>query len=455
MNTFRKISFANDCSRKQSGRNQTNSLLGLLVLIGIAIAFFIPIPAQAGDQYQAGSPVLSASLSGTNEFSPGQEVRLPIVVKNTGLNEFKFSKSSIVDRDDLPNTAKFLTISLGAGSSPLIIKSDPQMVGDLKASSTTTGTFTVRIPSDTPTGVYYLPVGLNYTYLYNANQYGTDTIEYSYKVKNENVEIPIHIKPDVRIHVVSQNIRNLNAGTEGYIDLVVKNNGHENARDAIVVIARNGQSPVTPTEGTVYIGNFPENGIANCTFRASVTSNAEAQSYPLDVYVRYKDHNGDTVTSDIETIGIPVGGKIGFAITPDPQSIAPGQKKIVTLKYTNTGGATAYQAQARISLVDPFTSNDDSAYMGDLKPGETRTVSFLITAEKTATLKDYGIDSEVRYRDALDNTVISDPLKFTLTVGADKGIVTSLFGNPLILGLIAVIIILTAGYVIYRKKRLQ
>jgi len=454
MNTYRKISFANNCIRQQSGRNQTSSLLGVLLLTGIAIAFFITVPAHAGDQYLAGSPVLSASLSGTNEFSPSQEVRIPVVVKNSGVNEFKFSKSSIVDRDDLPNTAKFLTIGLGAGSSPLIIKSDPQMVGDLKASNTVTGTFTVRIPSDTPSGVYYLPVDLNYTYLYNANQYGSDTIQYSYKIKNETFQIPVTIKTDVRTEVVSKNIQHLNAGTEGYINLAVKNIGHENAKDAIVVIARNGQSPVIPSEGTVYIGNFPPGGIANCTFRASVTSDAEAQAYPLDVYVKYKDHNGDTVTSAIETIGIPVGGKITFAITPDPETIAPGQKKIVNLQFTNTGGATAYQAQARISLVDPFTSNDDSAYMGDVAPGETRKVSFLVTAEKTATIKDYGIDAEVRYRDALDNTVISDPLKFTLKVGADKGIGTMLM-NPLFLGLIAVIVIIAAGYVIYRKKRLQ
>ena len=60
----------------------------------------------------------------------------------------------------------------------------------------------------------------------------------------------------------------------------------------------------------------------------------------------------------------------------------------------------------------------------------------------------------MRYHDALDNIVTSDPMKVTLTVGTDKGIVTMLSGNPLILGLIAIIVI-AAGYLIYRKKRLQ
>jgi len=454
MSIFSKTSFTQDRTTSSSERYQINRLWYFFILTGIAIVFIMASPAQAGDKYMAGSPELSVSLSGTNEFLPGQDVRLPVVVRNTGINEFKFSKSSIVDRDDLPNTAKFLAVSLGAGTSPFIIKSDPQMVGDLKASNTATATFTARIPSGTPAGTYNLPVVLNYTYMFDANQYGTDTIGYQYKVKQETLSIPVKVKPDVRTEVVSQNVENLNAGTEGYLTLAVKNSGHENAKKAIVIIARNGQSPIIPTEGTVYVGDFLPNGTATCVFRVSAASEAEPQVYPLDVYVKYEDHDGDTVSSEIETIGVPVGKKIEFAITPDPNTIAPGQKKVVTVKYTNTGGATAYKAQARISLVDPFTSNDDSAYLGDIAPGETKTASFLVTTDSTATRKEYGIDSEVRYHDALDNIVTSDPMKVTLTVGTDKGIVTMLLGNPLLLGLIAVIII-AAGYLIYRKKRLQ
>ena len=39
-------------------------------------------------------------------------VQLAIVIQNTGLNEFKFVDSGIVDRTDLPNTAKFLTAAV-------------------------------------------------------------------------------------------------------------------------------------------------------------------------------------------------------------------------------------------------------------------------------------------------------------------------------------------------------
>lgn len=69
-------------------------------------------PVTAGTKYMAGSPELSAYISGTNQFEAGDTVQLAIVIQNTGLNEFKFVDSGIVDRTDLPNTAKFLTAAI-------------------------------------------------------------------------------------------------------------------------------------------------------------------------------------------------------------------------------------------------------------------------------------------------------------------------------------------------------
>jgi hypothetical protein len=402
----------------------------------------------------AGSPELSAVISGSNELSPGKEVQLAVVIQNTGVNQFKFVKSGIVDSDDLPNTAKFLVVTLGSGDSPLIVKSDPQMIGDLKASTTATSLFTVRVPSDAPAGTYILPVQLNYTYLYTADQYGYDTIQYTYKSVNETLEIPVKIKSDVRVDVLSQKVESLNAGTEGYITLLVKNTGHEDAKKAILTIARNGASPVIPTQASAYLGDFPANGTATGIFKTSVNDGAEAQTYPLDVYVVYENHDGDLVSSEIETIGIPVGGKIAFEIVSEPQTITAGTKKVITAQFRNTGDATAYQAVARVSMVDPFTSNDDSAFLGDMAPGETREASFLVTTDGAATVKNYGIDAEVRYRDALDNSVVSDPMKLGVNVVASRSIVADVTENPAALAVIAVLVI-AIGYILYRRKKLQ
>jgi hypothetical protein len=197
----------------------------------------------------------------------------------------------------------------------------------------------------------------------------------------------------------------------------------------------------------MYIGDFAVGQVVSSRFKVSVTSDAEAQTYPLDVIVNYENSEGDQATSGVETIGLQVGKKIDFNVTSTPNKVSPGQKKIITVQYTNTGGASAYNAQARISAVDPFTSNDDTAFLGTLAPGETRDAIFEVAVDKSATIKDYALDSEIRYRDALDNSLISDPMKVRIVVEKEN----SLLSNPLVLAGIAAVVILF-GYLVYRQR---
>jgi hypothetical protein len=395
---------------------------------------------MAGTEYLAGSPELSASISGTNEFSPGDDVNLTIVIENTGLNELKFVQSGIVDRDDQPNTAKFLTVTIDAGDAPFIIKSDPQMVGDLKGTSSARAVISVKIRSDAASGTYQIPLSLDYTYLYLAEQYGVDTIHYSYKTKNETLLIPIKIKPEISIDIISAVPDHLNVGTEGYIAMKIKNTGFEDGSKAVVKILRNGDSPVIPTDSNVYIGDFPAGSMVDCRYKVSVSGNAERQTYPVDVVVIYQNNEGDFLTSRSDTVGIPVGGKVDFSLISPPGEMNPGTKKVLNVEYKNTGDTTIYSAQARISAVDPFTSNDDIAYIGDLKPGESKTVSFVVRVDRTATIKEYGLDSEIRYRDALDNTYISDTMKVSVDVTTPAGIIP-IISNPIYLSIIIAAII--------------
>src|SRR5512136_1961349 len=131
--------------------------IGKLSCILLVLCVLVIVPAMADTKYLAGSPQLSASISGTNEFSPGDDVQLTVVIENTGVNDFKFVQSSIVGRDDLPNTAKFLTAALNSGNAPLVIKSDPQMVGDVKGSESVRVVYTTKINANAPTVSYILP----------------------------------------------------------------------------------------------------------------------------------------------------------------------------------------------------------------------------------------------------------------------------------------------------------
>jgi hypothetical protein len=435
------------------GRHRRANLFLWAVIFASILLVIAPVVADAesaGVKYMAGSPALSAAISGTNEFNPGDDVNLPVVIQNTGLNQFKFVQSGIVNTEDLSNTAKQLTVSLDAANAPLTVKSDPQMVGDLLAGTGTTATFHIKINQDAPAGIYVLPVALNYTYLYQAEQYGSETIQYYYRTVNTSVSLPIRIKSDVQITVLSVATDHLNAGTEGYLTLTVQNTGYEEGQNAVVMIQQNGQSPVTPTEGSVYIGDFPVGAVETCRFRAMVASTAEPKTYPLNVMVYYKNTEGDYVYSETETVGIPVGQKVSFNVTSVQTDISPGQEAVLQVEYQNTGGTTAYNAQARISAVDPFTSDDDTAYLGTMAPGDKRVAAFDVSLDKSATVKVYGLDSEVQYRDVLDNSVTSDPVKVQVQVVPAPGVL-GLLGLP---GFVVIILVVLAasGYIVYTKR---
>jgi hypothetical protein len=109
---------------------------------------------------------------------------------------------------------------------------------------------------------------IQYTYLRDAEQYGQESITYIYKEVNETIDLPVRIKPEVYVSVESFSAGHLNAGNEGYLVMQLKNTGHVNALSAVVKIARNGNSPVLPTDSSIYTGDFPINGTVETRFRS-------------------------------------------------------------------------------------------------------------------------------------------------------------------------------------------
>ena len=297
------------------------------------------------------------------------------------------------------------------------------------------------------------PVELSYAVLSSIDQVTTDTVRNYYVNESQTIMLPITIKPDISLDIISAVPEHLNPGSEGYINLTVKNIGSDDGKKAILKIVQNDDSPIVPTDSSVYIGNFPAGGIVNCLYKVAVSQKAEHQTYPVDVLVSYENTQGDVVNSRSETIGIPIGSKVDFEIVSPPVEMNPGNSQVLSIVYKNTGDTPVFSAQARISAVDPFTSSNDVAYLGDLNPGESATAMYQISVSRSATLKEYGLDSEIRYLDALDNTYISDPMQVDIDV-KNLGGIAGILSNPVYLPIIIAAIIGLLYIVIhYRKKQ--
>ena len=85
-------------------------------------------------------------------------------------------------------------------------------------------------------------------------------LQSTYQVVNVTIPLTIRIKPEVKIEVLNATPENINVGTEGYIDLVIKITGFDDGKKATVQIIRSGASPIIPTDSSVYVGDFPRDG---------------------------------------------------------------------------------------------------------------------------------------------------------------------------------------------------
>lgn len=447
------------------------------ILIFLVLSLLCVIPGAGLTTYVDGNPRMTAVISGTNEFSPGQDAAISLVVQNRGVSTMTNSWSGYsgvaaeptqpdrsrayyagqgnanMARDDVPTTAKMVTVGLSSGNTPIEIKSDTQNIGDIASMGSKTVTISAKITSNATEGEYQLPVTIGYTYLAQSNELAADTLQSKYVRQNETIPITVRIKPHVKIAVLEAVPEQITVGTSGYLNLTIRNIGFEDGKKATVKILRSGSSPIIPTDGSVFIGNFPQGGVVTCRYKVGVSSEAQKQAYPVDVVVSYENREGDIVSSATETVGIPVEDKLRFSATTGNVTVVQGSDAVVKVSYRNDGVFTAYNAQARLSAVNPFTSTDNTAYLGDVKPGELAVGQFQVSTGSDAAPGSYSLDSEVRYRDALDNSQASDTFKVPIQITAkpaSSGIIQLL---PIVI--ILVLIGAGAGYylLIMRKKK--
>jgi len=424
-----------------------------MIIVFLVLGLCCTLPVMGVTTYLGGSPRMSAAIAGTNEFTPGQDTTISVTLQNSGVNNLEFVKIGTIERDDIPTTAKLVTVGLSAGDAPVVVKNDPQALGDIKSRGVVSISFHTKILSDATEGEYQLPLTISYTYLASSDQGSSDVLQYNYKQVSETIPITIKIKPQVRIEVLESVPENLYVGAEGYLNLKIKNGGIEDGKKAVVKLIRNDASPIIPTDNSVFIGDFPRNGTVTSRYKVAISSDAEKQTYPVDVVVIYENRDGDVVTSATETIGIPVGGKISFIITSGTVQVMQGSQNVIQVDYQNSGTTIAYHSQARLSAVEPFKSSDDTAYLGDLKPGEKATARYQVSVDDAAVAREYTLDTEVRYRDALDNSQVSGTFNVPVQVQAKP----ASGGLMQVLAAIGVIVLIGigAGYylLVMRKKK--
>lgn len=197
-------------------------------------------------------------------------------------------------------------------------------------------------------------------------------------------------------------------------------------------------------------------------FPIEVYDNAEAGTYRLKLNVKYRYQKDSAVTppygdtyywheemNQTMYLDIFVEEEPYFKVIKTESCLQKGDKETINITYANIGDDVAYDCIARISVVDPFTTSDDEAYLGDMYPGDSKTATFEVNVADDATVKPYAISTEVKYTDKHDESQYSDDLKASVNVGESE---SSLNGTTMLGAVVLVGIVSIPLYLRSRKK---
>ncbi|HET8686823.1 MAG TPA: hypothetical protein VFM18_09180 [Methanosarcina sp.] len=206
-------------------------------------------------------------------------------------------------------------------------------------------------------------------------------------------------------------------------------------------------------------------------FTIEVSKNAPAGTYPLNLQLSYKYQNNTQVSGDTldpatglvtnqgvgvwyenktqnQTIMVQVKKEPYFEATNVTGDLYPDKGGMLYVTYKNTGEEPAKDATVRVSASDPFSTTDDQAFLGNLKPGESAVAAFDMAVDKTATSKPYSLDSEILYEDPEGHNQISDSVKVnTQILPAEKKLPGYEFGSGI------AFMVLAACFIVLRKKK--
>jgi hypothetical protein len=438
---------------KRTGSHLLNPALFLL-----ALALFCCAPCAAvGYLYTdiGNQPSLAASPQGDTRYYPGDTFTVTVVLTNSGRDTAAQLAPRLMRGAYDPTTALGVVVRPSAGDSPVTIRSLPEMAGDIGSFDQVPVTIQGTIRQDATPGLHTLLLNVTYSYVYAIPDVGPDysTIEPLYYTKNQILPVPFHVMATVRPGIVSATPENLVPGTQGYLNLIVNNTGYRTGTEVTLRLVPADNATFQMVDDSVYLPRFMPGDVVPLRARIAVQDGTAAGMYPATVQGQYRDTNGTFRAIDPVATGIRVSRGPVIETLARNLTLSPGGKRTLAVTYLNTGDTPAYDAEARIIGSQVLVAVQDSFDLGTMKPGDTRTATFVLSTDAATSGKQYVINSNVKYRDGLRNLVLSDPIWFGVEVTRPTGL-DAVVSSPvsLIIAFAALALLGYAGWRLFRGR---
>mgnify|MGYP002761307526 CR=1 FL=1 len=326
------------------------------------------------------------SVSGENLHAK-EDGRVVVTVRNDGTETATDAELLMEESDQLTPRTNGLSL------------------GTLAPGETATAAFRVGVAETESTDTYAVPFRLRY-------EDGNGVVRES-QARTGRVTVA-----DAPTFDLSATTTDLYVDSTGAVTLSVTNTGDRPVTNARALLAP--VEPFSPLSTSASLGTLAPGESATAKFKLEVADRAIAQDYPLEFTVAYEDAYRETVESDPLTVPVTVGPEMTVDTSGSP-TVAAGSTETVTVTVTNTGAGTMTDAVARINANTPFETDDDTAYVGDLAPGESTRVTFTVSVDGAATPKAYSVDTTVKYDNSFGRTVVTDVEPTAVEVTEKRG----------------------------------
>lgn len=222
--------------------------------------------------------------------------------------------------------------------------------------------------------------------------------------------IPAHgetYASNLNIVLTNQTPYPVEPGTNVDVGIQLQNNGRDNARDVFLELSTENPFDLLPgQESLKFFSEVPALGSVKVSYKLRVNSSAVTGTYYLKFKIYFSGQAGSFIqkTTSINVQGIP--DLVIDDMSTDPSSIEPGSTAKIGVVFRNvgTGSARGLQVQFNSSLdeIKPILSKG-SVFLGDVEPGQTRSVVFDTDISSSAEEKTYVVYLVAGYKNENGN----------------------------------------------------
>jgi hypothetical protein len=216
---------------------------------------------------------------------------------------------------------------------------------------------------------------------------------------NVNFEVK---QPEFQIKSVSSTPSNIYPNEYASLNILFDNNGDVDLKNVDLKVS-SGSVQVQKLYQDVFLGDVPSKTSQSFEVSFYTPKNFVSGSQFLTVNATFDYYN----RTGFQVFEVPFEVKplALFEAKAFQPNIYPGESdNNVIVQVTNIGSDDARSLIITTNPNFPFTTDAGTRYIDDLKPGQSKNVSFSVSASSTSSPGDYQLEIDYQFKDAQQNT---------------------------------------------------